>query len=55
MDKLIEDKLTVVLNLIRTNNTADEVLKITQAFLNLANGRTCLEQVKLTRTKGAGS
>jgi hypothetical protein len=55
MDKLIEDKMTIVLNLIRTNNTADEVLKITQAFLNLASGRNVLEGLKAIRTKGAGS
>jgi hypothetical protein len=55
MDKLIEDKLMIVLNLIRTNNTADDVLKITQAFVNLANGRNLLEQGKVTRNKGAGT
>lgn len=39
MDELFEDKMKVVLNLIRTNNTADDALKITQAAYNLAQAR----------------
>ena len=55
MDDLIEEKVKVVLNLIRTNNSADEVLKITQAFVNIANGKHLYQQGKVTRNKGAGS
>ena len=54
MDKLIEEKTKVVLNLIRTNNKADEALKLTQALVNISNARSILSQLaKPTRTKGA--
>lgn len=39
MNELFEEKMKIVLNLIRTNNTADDVMKITQAAWNLANAR----------------
>ena len=39
MNELFEEKLKVVLNLIRVNNTADEALKITQATNNLVQAR----------------
>ena len=39
MNELFEEKMKIVLNLIRTNNTADDVMKITQAALNLAHTR----------------
>ena len=35
MHDLFEEKLKVVLNLIRTNNTAEDALKHTQAVSNL--------------------
>lgn len=54
MDKLIEEKMEIVLKLIRTNSTADEVLKITQAFVNLTNGNN-LFQGKSTKKQGAGA
>jgi hypothetical protein len=56
VEELIEEKTKVVLNLIRTNNSADEVLKITQAFVNISNGRNLfLSQGKPTRTKGGNA
>jgi len=39
MNELFEEKMKVVLNLIRTNNSAEEALKITQAVDNLARAR----------------
>lgn len=51
MDELFEEKMKVVLNLIRTNNTADEALKITQAALNLAQARNTSAGMKETKKK----
>ena len=39
MNELFEEKMKVVLNLIRVNNSADEALKITQAVDNLVRAR----------------
>ena len=56
MDEKIDEKIEIVLNLIRTNNSADEVLKITQAFVNNANGRNLLRQQRTpTRKQGTGA
>lgn len=55
VDELIEEKIKVVLNLIRVNNTADEALKITQAVDNLARARSTLSETKPTRKQGAGA
>jgi len=56
MDEKIDEKIEIVLNLIRTNNSADEVLKITQAFVNIANGRNLLRQQRTTtRKQGTGA
>ena len=56
MEELIEQKMTTVLNLIRTNNSADEALKITQAFLNMAHGKVLLrEQDRTMKPKGASA
>ena len=56
MDEKIDEKIEIVLNLIRTNNSADEVLKITQAFVNIANGRNLLrQQGTTTRKQGTGA
>ena len=38
MEKLVQEKMKIVLNLIRTSSTADDVLKITQGFRNLVEG-----------------
>ena len=56
MDELIEEKTKVVLNLIRTNNSADEALKLTQAFRNITEASVIRQQAgKTTRTKGASA
>jgi hypothetical protein len=56
MDEKIDEKIEIVLNLIRTNNSADEVLKITQAFVNITNGRNLLrQQGTTTRKQGTGA
>ena len=57
MDELIEEKMVIVLKLIRTNSSADEALKITQAFVNLTHGSGNLLQqgAKTARTKGTGA
>lgn len=56
MDELIEEKIKVVLNLIRTNNTADDALKITQAVDNLARARNALVmEMKTTKKSGTGA
>lgn len=39
MKELFEEKMKVVLNLIRTNSTGDDAMKITQAACNLAQAR----------------
>lgn len=61
MNELFEEKMKIVLNLIRTNNSADEALKITQAADNLARARNTfsLEQstteAKPPKKPGAGA
>jgi hypothetical protein len=61
MEVLFEEKMTVVLNLIRTNNSADEALKLTQAAYNLAQAKNVAipvqppEQVELKTTKKPGA
>lgn len=48
-EELFEEKLKIVLNLLRTNSTGDEVLKITQGVRNLVDskiGYTQLNQLK---------
>lgn len=55
MEELIEQKTKIVLNLIRTNCTADDVLKITQGFRNIVDGWNDLKEQKPTRTKGASA
>jgi hypothetical protein len=39
MKELFEEKMKVVLNLIRTNSTGDDAMKISQAACNLAQAR----------------
>ncbi len=39
MKELFEEKMKVVLNLIRVNSTGDDAMKITQAACNLAQAR----------------
>lgn len=39
MQELFEEKMKIVLGLIRVNNTAEDAQKITQAALNLAHAR----------------
>ena len=55
MDELIEQKAKIILNLIRTNSTADDVLKITQGFRNIVDGWNDLKEPKPTRTKGGNA
>lgn len=60
MNDLIDEKMKVVLNLIRTNNTADDALKITQAVDNLTRSKRTLSEIEAetggkTRGKGAGA
>ena len=55
MDDLIEQKTKIVLNLIRTNSTADDVLKITQGFRNIVDGWNDLKEPKPTKNKGASA
>jgi hypothetical protein len=63
MNELFEDKMKIVLNLIRTNNSADEALKITQAVANLAHARnvammnqsTEQTESRTTKKQGAGA
>lgn len=39
MNELFEEKMKVLLGLIRTNSTAEDAMKITQGAYNLANAR----------------
>ena len=59
IEALTDAKMQIVLNLLRTNSTADEALKITQAVVNLANGRNQLLNAPLegrpTKPKGASA
>ena len=55
MDELIDEKIKVVLNLLRTNNTQDEALKFSQAFVNMANGKNILQQGTQAKTKRASA
>lgn len=61
MNELIDEKMKVVLNLIRTNLNADEALKITQAVDNLSRAKCTLAAIdsdygpKATKTKGAAA
>lgn len=61
MQELFEDKMKIVLNLIRTNSTADDAQKITQAALNLAHARNYFllnqpqEEPKTPKKQGAGT
>ena len=61
MNELFEEKLKIVLNLIRTNNTGDEALKITQAADNLVRARNSFapqstdQELKTTKKQGAGA
>lgn len=58
MNELFEEKMKIVLNLIRTNNSADEALKITQAADNLARARNTFAvdaEPKTTKKTGAGA
>lgn len=51
MDQLFEEKMEVVLKLIRVNSTADEALKVTQAALNLAQARNTFAGLKEAKKK----
>lgn len=58
IEDLVDEKIAVVLNLIRTNNQPDDVLKITQAFVNITHGsnnRLAQQGAKSTRKQGAGA
>ena len=61
LDDLFEEKLRVVLNLIRTNSTGDDALKITQAADYLVRARNNSESTqeptesKTTKKSGAGA
>lgn len=57
LEKKIEEKLLIILNLIRTNSTGDDVLKITQGFANVTNGKNNLlvEGKTTPRKQGAGA
>lgn len=51
MNDLFEEKMKVVLNLIRTNNSAEEALKITQAVDNLARARNVANVIPFATTE----
>jgi len=51
MDEKLDEKINVVLNLIRTNNTAAEALNVTQAVLNLAHAKQILVPGETTPRK----
>ena len=60
LNALFQEKLKVVLNLIRTNNQPDDALKITQAADNLVRARNSafsgkLEETKTTRKQGSNA
>jgi len=48
IEELFDEKTKVVLNLIRTNSTADDVLKITQGLRNIVDAKS----VHLELTQG---
>lgn len=56
LSKLAEDKMRVVLNLLRTNSTGDDVLKITQGYRNLVEAEDVRNRdSKSTRKQGTGA
>jgi hypothetical protein len=58
IEKLVQEKLKIILNLIRTNSTSDDVLKVTQGFRNIVEGEIARTQevgVKTTKKQGAGA
>lgn len=60
MDELLDEKIKVVLNLIRTNNSAADALNIAQAVNYLFRARESLNAESSTGTKslrkqGSGS
>jgi len=54
MEEQIDEKVDVVLGLIRTNLKPDEVLKVTQALLNLGHAKQILLQGR-PKKQGAGA
>jgi len=55
LEKKIDEKLLVILNLIRTNSTADDVVKLGQGFQYVVNGKIGLEGKTTTRKQGASA
>ena len=60
MNELIDEKIQVVLNLIRSNLKGDDALKITQAVDNLTRAKAMLYSIeesggRPTKTKGAAA
>lgn len=51
MNELFEEKMKVVLGLIRTNNTGDEALKFTQAAYNLAQAHNIATMIPYRETE----
>jgi len=55
IEKLVQEKMKIVLNLIRTASTADDVLKITQGFRNLVEGEIARTQETGVKPKKPGA
>lgn len=55
LEETIDEKLITILNLIRTNSKADDVVKLAQGFQYVVNGKVALEGKATTRKQGAGA
>jgi hypothetical protein len=60
MNELFEEKLKVVLNLIRTNSSAEDAMKISQAACNLVHARSTFavnqeQEPKTQKKQGSGT
>lgn len=55
LEKLVQEKLKVVINLIRPSSSADDVLKITQGYRNLVDGENSRTLVGVNPKKKQGA
>lgn len=55
LEKKIDEKLLVILNLIRTNSTGLDVVQLAQGFQYLVNGKVALEGKVTPKSKGTSA
>lgn len=55
LEKKIDEKLLVILNLIRTNSTGLDVVQLAQGFQYIVNGKVTLEGKATTKKQGSSA